>query len=382
MEDHNGVFDRVLTWAAVRRLLTRVRRQFAQELLVHIVFLQETTTSAIGALCPRWLLDSNRQLCFFIDWCEQHTFRFDPNQARAFPPIGEVLQDTPTILVVDRIEPYLVPILVQIVSEQPAEYYICMVYRFVRIADILDWLNQYAVLLVPFDHSFNGQRVFRGQEIETQAGAVRRIRIIPEIELEIPLPNTREPNGSLSRRSSLPDGRSRWDVFSDSSRQFPAAGVSERHAVLLFGINVALGQLNAVLQRTPQEMTQALHVVSGEVSQVRDVLLRVEPNQLTTAIDVLNLLEPLLPHDEELTYRAFLARNQLVEFAPLLLVVPQRSCQLLPHVVIQTFVDRPSLRRILQLSSPRQVKNYRLEQAPQAHTSWVYRSDGASVPAV
>ena len=116
-DDHTDVFDRVLTWTLARRFVTEyerssIQRTFPRDILVHLICLEQYDTTNVHALCPRWILDSDRQLCRFIDWCEEFTFQHTQPEALAFPLLGEVYQNTPSLLVVDRIEQYLVPILV------------------------------------------------------------------------------------------------------------------------------------------------------------------------------------------------------------------------------------------------------------------------------
>ena len=283
-DDHTDVFDRVLTWTLARRFVTEyerssIQRTFPRDILVHLICLEQYDTTNVHALCPRWILDSDRQLCRFIDWCEEFTFQHTQPEALAFPLLGEVYQNTPSLLVVDRIEQYLVPILVHLVSEDEPRFIICMSYRFMQVASILDWLHQHVVLTGPIDISFNGRRVFRADEIETQAGAILCIRLLTEIELAWPLPDTREPDSSLSMLShgtwtSLPDGRTRWEPSSssDSHGQRQRGDDGEEHTLMQLETRASLRDAKQGFELRLDQMS----LVQESEGQVQDEMVMMQ----------------------------------------------------------------------------------------------------------
>ena len=200
--EFNGVFDWVLTWAAVRRHVTsyhlaEVDQPIPEDILVHIIQLHEGSTTQGGHLCPSWILDATQPLCIFIDWAEDCTFPFDQQFTRAFPMMGELLQNTPVILVVDDLPIHRAAILVEVIFADGTEIYICEPYRFERVSTILEWLDGFVEVRTPIDIFYNGQRITRWQTIETHPGGLFQVRVIPEDELANPLPTTRTPNGSL-----------------------------------------------------------------------------------------------------------------------------------------------------------------------------------------
>ncbi|CAK9046628.1 unnamed protein product, partial [Durusdinium trenchii] len=199
--EYNGVFNWVLTWGAVRRHVASYYlggvEPHTEDVLVHIIQLHEGITTQGGYLCPSWILDVDQPVCTFIEWVEDHTFHFDPQVARAFPMIGELLQDTPVILVVDDLPIRRAVILVEVNFPDGHEIYICEPYRFERVSTILDWLDGFVEVPALTEQFYNGQRVVRWQTIETHPGGLFQVRVIPEDELANPLPATRTPNGSL-----------------------------------------------------------------------------------------------------------------------------------------------------------------------------------------
>lgn len=219
-EHVHGHYDWTLTWGAVRRCVASYEdpedRRFPQEVLVHVIQLHEAVTTEIVMLCPKWLLRSERSLCRFVDWMQASTFVFDEELTRAFPLLGELTQNMPSVLLVDDLLPGRTAILAQVDGEEVRELFVCEPYRMERVATILDWLHRFIVILDPIEVFYNGHRVFRGQMIETHPGGIFRVRIIAEEELENPLPTTGEPATSLEMQT-----HETWD--STSSNQQPGA---------------------------------------------------------------------------------------------------------------------------------------------------------------
>ena len=198
---YNGRFDWVLTWAQVRAHITSYLEPLERMLQplsiqVHVIQLQVGVTTEATVYCPLWMLEDDRPLGHFVDLFQENTFEFNMARTRAFPVIGEVMQNVPSIILVDDLLPRRSAILVQVISEDGMQLFVFEPYRVERAAVIVDWLHRY-VNLGPHHLTYNGRRIFRGDAFETDPGGVFCVTEITRFELANPQTNTRDPESSL-----------------------------------------------------------------------------------------------------------------------------------------------------------------------------------------
>lgn len=201
---HVRAFDWLLTWGETRRhvaayLPSRQCRVFRTEILVHATFLRNAVSTSAGILCPYDVLRDEAPISDFIWWCQSFAFTFDSARTQAFPVLGEVYQNTPSIIVVDSVPIYRAPILIHVSGRERALFFVLLTYRTEQVATITSRLSYHIQLTSPLELRYNGQRVHGGQHVELHAGGLFQVRFLSQLEMDQLLPDTREPIESLDQ---------------------------------------------------------------------------------------------------------------------------------------------------------------------------------------
>lgn len=206
--------DWLHSWQSVRRGVADYssatgRRQIGRNTLVHLLVCRQGLTTSIGVDCPDWILELERPIHLFTNWCQQFAFPFDVRYTRAFCSAIELYQNTPTIAVIDMVQPGHCPLVIQIVQARSA-FCIYDAVSIERVAGIIQWATGRFMLLDPLTVTFNNRRVLGQEDIRIQAGDVLRIRPIPRIEMIVPEASTAEPDTSLGQFS-----HTTWSTMSE-----------------------------------------------------------------------------------------------------------------------------------------------------------------------
>ena len=215
---YNGRFDWVLTWAQVRAHIASYTDTLTQTLQplsipVHVIQLLAGDTTETMVHCPLWMLVEDRPFGDLVDLLQDNTFDFNMARTRAFPVVGEVMQNVPSILLVDDLLPRRSAILVQVISEDATQCFVFEPYRVERAAVIVDWLHRH-VNLGPHYLTYNGRRIFRGDAFETEPGGIFGVTEYTRFELANPQTNTWEPESSLEMHT-----HNTWTSASSMLRQ-------------------------------------------------------------------------------------------------------------------------------------------------------------------
>ena len=198
----NHDFDWITTWGRVRSHITLYARapdrpaQLAS-LRVHLLSEQQGQTASTDAQCPTGLLHEHAPICWFSAWCETICFAFTDESTRAFPVLHELIQNTPSILVVQTLWPGQVPLVVLLSDQVTPLYYVYHAFPYERVAGLIDWLEQQIQLMLPYTLTYRGHRVESGHDIPISAGEVLFVNSQTWQEHHDPLPITAEPEDSL-----------------------------------------------------------------------------------------------------------------------------------------------------------------------------------------
>ena len=96
------------------------RRQLGRNPFVHLLICRQGHTTSTGVDCPDWILDANRPVHFFSNWCQQFAFPFDVRYTRAFSSNAELYQNIPSIVLVEHLQTGHFPLVVQVVQARSA----------------------------------------------------------------------------------------------------------------------------------------------------------------------------------------------------------------------------------------------------------------------
>ena len=191
----NHEYDWVLTWGRVRRCLTEYDRHWPRRVqpntvLVNIIAYHAGGTDRFEGLCPNWMLTEECSICLLSDWFQEMTFPLFREYSRAFPTQVELIQNTPTIMVVQEMPADRVPIVIQLYATDLVLHHIYMAFQFERIACIEDWIQQRTRLFRPYDMTLDGQLVHGYQDVRLSPGSVIVFAFHSDLQMQQPQSST------------------------------------------------------------------------------------------------------------------------------------------------------------------------------------------------
>ena len=191
----NYEHDWILTWSNIRRCLTEYDRNSPRRLqpntvVVNIIASHDGETEHFEGLCPNWVLQEDSPICLLSDWFQERTFPFSREHSRAFMTQIEMVQNTPTVLVIQELPPDQVPIIVQLLATDLIVHHIYLAFQFERIAAIEDWLQGRARFFRPYDMYLDGEAVYGYQDVRLFPGSVLVLAFDSDLQMQQPQSST------------------------------------------------------------------------------------------------------------------------------------------------------------------------------------------------
>ena len=199
----NREYDWLQSWQHVRHHVTDYcqavgRRTMAGELFIHLIVCRQEESTNHGISCPDRFLTASSPIHHFVQYLQHFAFPFDMEHTRAFPATVELHQNIPSIVIVDAMGRNRRPMIVQMITELESQVFVYQAAPIERIAGIVWWLRQRAVILTPIETFLNNARVFGGDDMPIYAGDVFRVRVLSQHELNFPTNSTGEPTNEQS----------------------------------------------------------------------------------------------------------------------------------------------------------------------------------------
>lgn len=194
--------DWLHSWQRARGAVTAYaraegRRQLGRNPFVHLLICRQGDTTSAGVDCPDWILDTDRPVHLFSNWCQQFAFPFD------------VRYIIPSIVLVDYVPTGHCPLIIQVAQARSA-FCVYDVIQIERVAGIIHWVTRRLMLPDHCSITFNDRRVEGGDDIRIQPGDVLSIRSLTGIAVINPADSTAEPTTSLGQFS-----HTTWSSLSD-----------------------------------------------------------------------------------------------------------------------------------------------------------------------
>ena len=140
--------------------------------------------------CPNWMLTEECPICLLTDWFQEMTFPLFREYSRAFPTQNEMIQNMPTILVVQELPMDRVPIVIQLSATDLVVHHIYMAFQFERVAGIEDWIQQHTRFFRSYDMILNGQLVHGYQDVRLFPGSVFVFAFHSDLQIQQPQSST------------------------------------------------------------------------------------------------------------------------------------------------------------------------------------------------
>ena len=318
-----------------------------------------------------------------------------------FPLVAEIYQNVPTIVVVQTLPDDNVPLVIHIQSSGDPVFFVYLANAVERIAMVERWLQNRVTFLAPYVLTFDGVVVTGAQDVRVVAGSVLHVRVRTRRELADPGSSTEGSGPSLDLQthetwssmsfsqedvndlrisgvdgslhesqlqpSSLHDFANRSDDegdgvhFMQRIEVIDADGriydqiVPQLHRDWLHDIEVFLPRLRDV--RSFEEDT-VVQIVAGRGTKLRDLLVRVPVEALSSPEKFRELMSSVLPSDLRFDCRCFMARVRLVNHAPLILAVHPLARRQVPQLIWYRGVTRPDVRKIVLVEAEHTVVDY------------------------
>ncbi|CAK9025054.1 5'-cAMP phosphodiesterase 4 (Phosphodiesterase 4) (DdPDE4) [Durusdinium trenchii] len=110
-------------------------------------------------------------------------------------------QNMPAIVVVQRLENSVLPLVVQVVIEVHQLHVVMRAQQYEYVSEVIDWVHTQTQVRLPFEIYYQVTRVEYWQQVEVRAGAVLQVRSRTQRELENPVQSTGETGPSLDQYS-------------------------------------------------------------------------------------------------------------------------------------------------------------------------------------